>query len=513
MKKLNTGISLLNIWRSPLLWLLVFTTIIYQLIAVPYWKLSADSAIYISLARALANGEGYTYMGYPHIKYPPGFSLMLMPIEFFFGHNYLLMRWLIVLCAIGSVAISYLLIKRTASIGVACVVSVATAVSYALVRQSAYIQPDIPYMFISLLVLYVSTHYHQYLSKKTTFLLILLVAIACYIRTIGFTLAMAIALSILFDMKGEPLPKRLRHSIAVIVIIALVTGLWVGRSAMITNPPTEAGLISYKDEFTRLNLHDPLSGNVENLIDFGQRIRKNLSYYRYVVVDILTAKQVSDPFFTNLLAALVLSGFVVAIIRRRTVVEYYILIYGSVYLLWPSWMGERFLTPILPMIFYYALQPLLLLFRWCPSLRLSKKTVAISRAAVLSLITLVIILLNSSIVVSLIRTERQQPYYTEDFIEFTKAAKWIRNHTPENAIFIANGFTRTHFYTDRKTFPPLFTDDMQKALDYITSHDTTHIVTDKGGFSLGYLIPIIRTYPEHFHEIHRIGDHIIYEIR
>ncbi len=69
-----------RLMRYPALWLALLTAVVYAMGVVPYWKPTWDSAIYISLARALVEGNGYTYMGYPHTKYPPGFPLLMAPV-------------------------------------------------------------------------------------------------------------------------------------------------------------------------------------------------------------------------------------------------------------------------------------------------------------------------------------------------------------------------------------------------------------------------------------------------
>lgn len=525
-KKLNIGNQLRRLWRSPLLWILILTIIAYQFIVVPHWKGSHDSGIYISLAHALANGEGYTYMGYPHTKYPPGLPLMLTPIELFFGHNFLLMRWLIVLCAVGSVGISYLLVRRIASTGVACVVSIATASSYALFSTSTYILSDVPYMFVSLSALYAILHYRQHLTKKNAFLAIVLILAACSIRTVGFTLVPAIAMTFLFDVSSQPLFKRLQHSIVVVAIIALVIGLWMGRNALIPEPPIEVGVRGNAQEFFLVNPRDPYT-RTANLVDIAQRIRKNLSYYGYVVVDLLTAKQASNTFLAYSLSGLCLLGFGITLIRQRTVIEYYIFFYGWLILLWPFLQGERPIVPILPMIFYYTLQPLLLLFKWISnfqfqtihpkryaSLQLLEKIAPISQAAALGLITLVIILFNSRIVIPFIHGERQEPYYRD---EARQVAEWVSDNTPEDAVIITRGCARIYMSTGRKSFLyPGELDNPQEVFNSIMRNNGTYLIAtiDKEkSFDSRYLKPVLRAYSEHFREIHRIGDLIIYEIR
>lgn len=510
--------QLKRLLQSPLLWLLILTTIAYQFIVVPYWKISHDSAIYISLASALAHGEGYTYMGYPYTKYTPGFPLILMPIELLFGHNYLLMRWLIVLCAIGSVGMSYLLMRRIASDDIACVVSIATAASYAMFYNATYIASDLPYMFISLTSLYAIIHYRQHLSKRNAFLTIMLILTASSIRPIGFTLALATAMTILLDKPVQPTSKRLWHAIAVVVAVVLVMGLWAGRNAIVkTHSPPEMRVRDLDREFFRVNPKDIHSRTI-GLTDLLNRIRKNLADDGYLTADILTARQGSNPPYVYLLSAMCLLGWGIGLFRQRSVLEYYTFFYGCVFLLWPYNLGERFLIPILPMIFYYTLQPLVLVFdrmnRYTSS-QLHGRIVPILRTATLILITLGIISLNSSIVVPLIREERQKPYpYGGPTSEFTQVIEWVRNHTPENSVIAMKNINGAFLISnERKSFMIPMINNPQERLDIIMRNGVTHVITINTVVSVRDLNSLIRRYPKRFREIHRIGEHTIYEVR
>ena len=87
-------------------------SIIYLYTLDNYWKPVWDSAIYISLGKSIATGNGYCYMGLPHTKYPFILPLMLSPIIKLFGLNFLLMRLLIIIFAIGSIYFTYILFKK-----------------------------------------------------------------------------------------------------------------------------------------------------------------------------------------------------------------------------------------------------------------------------------------------------------------------------------------------------------------------------------------------------------------
>jgi len=64
---------------SPRTVVLVFAAlaVLYGLLWTRWWRPLADSALYLSLARNLCEGRGYTFMGPPHCQAPPGYPLFL----------------------------------------------------------------------------------------------------------------------------------------------------------------------------------------------------------------------------------------------------------------------------------------------------------------------------------------------------------------------------------------------------------------------------------------------------
>src|SRR5262245_6833511 len=56
--------------------LLALAPLLYAAIR-PVWTIDPDASLYVSLARSLAAGDGYTLDGVPHTKYPPGLPILL----------------------------------------------------------------------------------------------------------------------------------------------------------------------------------------------------------------------------------------------------------------------------------------------------------------------------------------------------------------------------------------------------------------------------------------------------
>ncbi len=524
-----------HLLQSPLLWILLVSAITYYFIVVPYWSPTWDSAIYISLARAMVSGDGYTYMGYPHTKYPPGFSLLLAPIELTAGHNFLLMRLFIALCAVGSIGLTFILFRRTVSVSAAAAISLMTAASYALFIESTHILSDVPYMFVSIAALIAAERYSRYLSARYAFITMALITAAFMIRLIGFTLALSLVPAILISARHHKVQVRIKHVVFVLAIISLAVGLWVGRNALITDnlPPGLRESLSYESELIAVNPDNPRSVTVTQS-DLMVRFGKNMAHYEKMFVDLLTARRVTNMTLVHVLIAFWLIGWLLALVFRHSVLEYYALFYMLVYLLWPAWQGERFLIPILPMIFYYALQPLILLFpgpsvkaaasedkpwftnitaSWLSRLQLHGNSAYAARTILLILLTAAVIILNSSLVIPFIQKERQVPYYTGFVAEYISTIEWVRDHTPQDSVIISDPSPWVYLLSGRKSFTSPWVPDHQRVLDSISHNGGTHVISNDWGYTPYFLNPVIRMNPGRFREIHRIGNNIIYEIQ
>ncbi len=503
--------------RSPGFWILLAAAFLYGWNVVPYWKASWDSATYISLAASIAEGKGYSYAGYPHTKYPPGFPLLLAPIVVLAGKNYLLMRLLMATCAVASVGMAYLLIRRIASTSVAVAVALATATSYALYFEATGILSDLPYMVVSLCALYATDRFREGFSRGVLLGVIACVIAASSFRAVGLVLAPAIVLSILLDARGQSFPRRLRAAAAVAAAMAIATGLWVGRNATVSQrlPPNLSEGIGYEREVV---LVDPSSSHSETVgwATLTERVGRNVDYYNGIAASMLTARRAKDPIQVKLLGCLLVAGWAVSMFRRRGVVEYYTPLYAAAYLLWPAHQGDRFFVPILPMLLFYGLQPLLALADAASGFvgkRLPDAQGAALRSGARGLLlaswTAALLVWNQPLLSTQINTEHQKPYYRGVQAEYIDAFLWIRENTPDDAVIITNRAPWCVLWTGRRSFTVPQVSDNREILDSIGQNGGTHAIAN--AFTKRYLNRAIEAFPERFRERERIGTTIVYE--
>lgn len=509
--------------KMPAFWILIAAAALYAPLVVPYWKPTWDSGTYITLAQSLAEGKGYSYLGDPHVKYPPGFPLLLTPILFLFGKNYLLMRALIAACAVGSIAAAFSLIRKSASFGFALAAAVMTAVCYAMYFEATRVLSDLPYMFASLGALLAMERYRSEPSRRMFWTAVALAAASYSIRIVGLMLAPAFALSLLMDAKGdaeegaeggEPIKERLKRAGVVLGVMALAVCVWMGRNALVKSDEGaelwEAA--TYERELIVGRATDPTSETI-NSSQFMARLKHNAVHYINLTASLLTGRKARSGASAYLLAGLACLGWVLSLRRRRGVMEYYAALYAAVFLIWPAHQGERFLVPILPMIFFYALTPFASLLEWTAS---RFKTLAgplfrnISIAVFLTAAAVGFLFSNASSLSAAVKRERAVPYYQGGMGDYMAAFVWVKENAPEDAVLIANRAPYGIITAERPTYTVPWVQgrhDMKWAS--IERVGGTHAVASPGH---GHIAQLIENYPSRFREIKRFGEYGIYEI-
>lgn len=500
---------------------------LYAPLVVPYWKPTWDSGTYITLAQSLAEGKGYSYLGDPHVKYPPGFPLLLTPILLLFGKNYLLMRALIAACAVGSIAAAFSLIRKRASFGFALAAAVMTAVCYAMYFEATRVLSDLPYMFASLGALLAMERYRSKPSRRMFWTAIALAAASYSIRIVGFILAPAFALSLLIDMKksaegdaeegakeNEPIQERLKRAGVVLGVMAVIVCVWMGRNALVKSDEGaelwEAA--TYERELIVDRATDPTSETI-NIAEFAARLKRNAVHYINLTASLLTGRKARSGASAYLLAGLACLGWVLSLFRRRGVMEYYAVLYAAVFLVWPANQGERFLVPILPMIFFYALTPFASLLEWTAS---RFKTLAgplfrnISIAVFLTAAAVGFLFSNGSSLSEAVKRERAVPYYQGGTADYMAAFIWVKENAPDDAVLIANRAPYGVITAERPTYTvPWVKDRHDMKWASIERVGGTHAIASPGH---GHIAQLIEIYPSRFREIERFGEYGIYEI-
>lgn len=107
--------------------LLIALVVVFGLLQNPYWVPAGDSELYVSAARSLAKGEGYTFLGQPVAISPPGWSAMMAGVMKLTSYVWPL-KLLAAGCMLASLLIGYWIARRFISPGKAAGVILLTAI-------------------------------------------------------------------------------------------------------------------------------------------------------------------------------------------------------------------------------------------------------------------------------------------------------------------------------------------------------------------------------------------------
>lgn len=494
--------------REPGAWVVSAAAILYACVVVPQWQPTWDSATYITVARSLVRGDGYSYMGYPHTKYPPGFPLLLTPVIALFGESFLLMRGLVAACAVASLGVAYALVKRAAGRWVAAAATAMAAGSYALLFEATRILSDVPYMLASLVALLALERARQERSWRRLALVAGLCVTAYLVRVVGVTLALAAAISLVRDVPRVRFPVAARHAGVVLGAVVVVVALWMGRNALVRDqlPPTLREALSYERELVAVNPSDPHTSTVawQALRD---RLRVNARYYTELTALLVTSNRTRSAWS----AALVLAGWVIVFLRRSTAVEWYFGGYVAVYLLWPAHQGERFLVPVLPMVYYYALVAATTAgdaLARCARVSVARRPLL--RDAGAAAIAAVFVVVGAKEARAVVRAEHRAPYHQGVMAETIDALVWLGANTPPNAVLVTNRAPYGVLWADRRTYTVPWVGDREEILASIRSNRVTHAVTNS--MTAAFLGPVVEANPEVFRPIRQFGSTQVYEV-
>ena len=145
--------------------LLVAVLLLYAAGFNGQWRLDADSALYLTIGRNIAEGRGYTYHGEPHNLAYPGMPWLFAGLFKAFGTGTLVPAHVVMLgCGLATLALTYRLFLLHAGRPTAVLMTLALALSRTFYRYSFELLSDMPFLMgvMAFLVGYEAVFYRRY---------------------------------------------------------------------------------------------------------------------------------------------------------------------------------------------------------------------------------------------------------------------------------------------------------------------------------------------------------------
>jgi hypothetical protein len=323
-----------------------------------------DNASYVLLAKAIATGQGYADVNLPgappHTQYPPLFPLLLSPIFYLYGYNFMLMRLLVMVLGLGAVYLTYRVFSASSGKRAGALAAVLVGTNFQILFFMGEILTELPYLFFSLLALYLLSKVPSG-ERGSLFAAIVGVAAAYLTKSIGMTLAVAAVLALLaiaVTSGSHELRSGLKKFLYFAVLGFAPFAIWSAR-----NSAYSTGITTYQSIFMQADYYD-LSKGTAGLDALLKRALENLSWY----ADAVPATLLTYGEFNKMLPeavykwasigvlAVMAVGFVYCLLRKRRVMDFYVLFSLLLLAVWPTYgagAARRYAIPFIPFFYYY----------------------------------------------------------------------------------------------------------------------------------------------------------------
>jgi len=480
----------------------------------PFWRPSWDSAVYLTLARSIADGEGYRYLGYAHGLYPPALSVMLAGIFATVGTSYTVMRLaMLLLAAVGAVS-GYYLVRRRASRIQAFVVAATFAVCYPLVDSLTYVLSDVPFASLVLVILALFERSREQLVGWRLGALVVLIVACVLFRTATVAL---VGSAVLFGLSRWMHTRQFRHAVAWGAVGAaglLTAGTWtMWANAELGREPIPPGLPGYRYHhptyMAQFMLAQPTRSDSKSLstYSYANRVLRNVRFYaKAISADMLGIRRGSVELGLTSYAILLVPfmGFLHQARTRAGPAELFLLFYTFMLLIWP-WRYQRFLLPVLPLLFLYTFNGMEALFG---AIRTGMKRLGAalprvpetwpSRLAVVLLATAGMMHAFSDL--EIIAHERARPCPPRPGDRaIVGASRWLAEEAGEDDVVVCFQAAIVHWLSGLTSFAPPWTDPPDVQLGMIRESSADWIVINPLiEVNGGYLKQLIEQRPDLF---------------
>jgi hypothetical protein len=324
----------------------------------PWFDRANDASVYILTAKALARGEGYTYLGIPFVVRPPALSALLVPFVGEATPNFHALNLLT--SAFGAIAALLFYAYCRPILGGVCAFLAALVLwalpGFQLLGNQT--MSDMPGLTLLLACLVVERLSMRAPHLRWDLMLGVLIAAGTYMRTVLFVLVPAIALARLVSHFGSADRASTggfalrRLALFSLTALALVIP-WGLRNGQVEVPPPadQTRQISNSALFWHRDAGDPTSERF-TFGDVLARIpeRSGEAFRALGRLEMANAKEGADErgisALQAALAAVLLAGLLYAAVRRRRAAELYLL--GSLALLsvFPTTFLDRYILPV-----------------------------------------------------------------------------------------------------------------------------------------------------------------------
>ena len=219
------------------------------------WWPTPDSALYQSLGRSIARGDGYVFNGQISTRVTPGVPMILAGLRLAFGRGYWAPNAFVAACGLGTLLMAYLTLARLGPRRMALAAVLATGISYTFFFNSHLILTDTPFALLLWCAMYAAV---RQCRSGVAWLIALALAVMAgiFVRAPGGLLLGSVAVGLMLDRTLGARRRRIVSSVAILAAAAIAAGalLLMARAVSDGLPPylTRTVANSNKDIWFRL---------------------------------------------------------------------------------------------------------------------------------------------------------------------------------------------------------------------------------------------------------------------
>lgn len=491
----------LRSWKRLHVIMVVGLALLYLASIGTRWRIGGDSALYLLLGESLADGDGYSIWGRPHINVPPLYPIWLATmIRLGFGD----MFWLnlgMILMALAGLWFAYLLVREQTNSTWALCVTCVVGFSFEMHQPSLSQLSDIPFMVLVGGGLWCYTRGvrgNRFLLELGTISLIT----GCWVRVVGIPLAVAAGIGLLLQ-KREVSARRVHANVLSLAVGILLTVLLF--VAWHRTQQSSLPALSYAHHFDTLthrpwgmwlmqpflNLHQ--TGLSYGLLLTGQELPASLATVLFTLPTFVGMWSFTRR--REWISVLATIGYLGAIVLLRSMVA-------------------RYLLPVAPLLVLYYLEGLRCLFAMSSRFHRHDRRIAFTCAVAFVAMNIP----KDLLAVFRVHHPRYYEITNKSWSGLMDAAAVLRQSATPGEMFLSNDNTRQLSYLSRAPFlelskvllnQPISVDEIRPILD---QHQVRLLVFHNRTNNL----PLFQTLrqladdPSEFVEIYRSPSHQVF---
>ncbi|MGH1384774.1 phospholipid carrier-dependent glycosyltransferase [Kordia sp.] len=490
-----------------LLLIIAFFTI-YNTIFDEKVSLGGDNASYYTLGNSIANGDGYTNIQHAekeaHYHYPPGYPLLIAGVVKCFSNDIITIKLLNGAFLLGVILLVFFIVKKLSQNDhIAFAVSLISLLNYHMLGYSTIMMSEIPFLFFSLLCLWLffKIDFSKPVFKNGLFFLMLIcLSFSFYIRSVA--LALFVSMACFLGIK-----KQWRYVFSLIAGFIIVYLPWILRNSNTTGN-------TYVSQLSLKNPYQPELGQVD-LLDIFERIFLNAE--RYITKEIPSSIFYSDDLvYINtsfsmvefLLGLLIISGISFGIFRLkkfRTFILLYIVSFFALLMIWPSvWYGTRFLVPLIPLLIFLFIFGMISFLKWLQEKIIPKQLKHFTAITTVVLLSFWSFMYGSNSI-SKLKTQANDEY-ADSYKNYFAFADWINKNADDASITAVRKEGLFYLFSKKNVTNYQKTLDREAQITYLKDKNVDYVIVEQLGYSSTskYLVPVIDRYPNKFKTIKQL---------